>query len=117
MVITFLGTAAATSYPLAFCNCNYCTQARINGGKDFRKRSSVLINNDLLIDFGPDTVSSSFTYNKPVTNIRYLLQTHPHSDHFDASHLTTRIPEYMGVNTPPLQIHASEKTLFGMLYG
>lgn len=81
------------------------------GSKDFRKRSSIIINNNLLIDFGPDVLSASFMYGKSIANIRYLLQTHSHSDHFDPSHFTTRIPEYMGVNTPPLQLYGSEATL------
>jgi len=111
MKITFLGTAAATSYPLAFCRCDYCNQARKLGGKDFRKRSSVIINDDLLIDMGPDIMSASFMYNKSIADIRYCLQTHSHSDHFDASHLTTRVPEYMGINTPSLQVYGSRATL------
>jgi phosphoribosyl 1,2-cyclic phosphate phosphodiesterase len=111
MKITFLGTAAATSYPLAFCQCDHCKEARKLGGKNLRKRSSVIINDDLLIDLGPDVLSASFMYNKSIADIRYCLQTHPHSDHFDPSHLTTRIPEYMGVDTPPLEIYASLATL------
>ena len=81
------------------------------GGKDFRKRSSIIINNDLLIDFGPDIMSATFMHGKSIADIRYCLQTHSHSDHFDASCFTTRIPEYMGVNTTPLQLYASEATL------
>ena len=111
MKLTFLGTAAATSYPLAFCRCPNCNQARQLGGKNLRKRSSMIINDDLLIDMGPDVMSASFMYNKSIADIRYCLQTHPHSDHFDASHLTTRIPEYMGVNTAPLQLYGSKETL------
>lgn len=111
MKITFLGTAAATSYPLAFCRCDYCNQARKIGGKDFRKRSSIIINDDLLIDLGPDIMSASFMYHKSIADIRYCLQTHSHSDHFDASLFTTRVPEFMGVNTSPLQLYGSELTL------
>ncbi len=111
MKITFLGTAAATSYPLAFCRCEYCNLARKLGGKDFRKRSSIIINDDLLIDMGPDVMSASFMYDKSTADIRYCLQTHSHSDHFDASHLTTRVPEYAGVSTPSLELYGSEATL------
>jgi phosphoribosyl 1,2-cyclic phosphate phosphodiesterase len=111
MNITFLGTAAATSCPLAFCRCDFCNKARKLGGKDYRKRSSIIINNDLLVDFGPDVLSASFVYGKSIADIRYLLQTHSHSDHFDPSHFTTRIPEYMGVNIPPLHLFGSEATL------
>ena len=111
MRITFLGTAAATSYPLAFCRCEFCNTARERGGKDLRKRSSVIVNDDLLIDMGPDIVPASFLYGKSIADIRYHLQTHSHSDHFDPQVFTTRVPEYMGVNTPRLKVCASAKTL------
>src|SRR5260370_34065047 len=93
MKITFLGTAAATSYPSAFCRCKFCNTARERGGKDFRKRSSVIINDDLLIDMGPDIMSASFLYEKSIADIRYHLQTHYHSDHFDSQGFSTRSPE------------------------
>lgn len=114
MRVTFLGTAAATSYPLAFCLCKFCTTARERGGKDFRRRSSVIINQDLLIDMGPDVVSASFSCGKSIADIRYLLQTHSHSDHFDPQVFTTRVPEYQGANTPTLQVYATAKTLAKM---
>lgn len=110
MKITFLGTAAATSIPLMFCRCNTCEKARKLGGKDFRKRSSLLINQDLLIDLGPDIMSASFMYGVSIADVRYCLQTHSHSDHFDASHLSTRIPEYAVENVPNLEIYASNGT-------
>lgn len=114
MKVTFLGTAAATSYPLAFCRCKFCNTARERGGRDLRRRSAVIINQDLLIDMGPDIVPASFLYGKSIADIRYLLQTHSHSDHFDPQVFTTRVPEYGGLNTPRLQIYASAKTLAKM---
>jgi phosphoribosyl 1,2-cyclic phosphate phosphodiesterase len=111
MEFTFLGTGAATSYPLIFCHCKYCDYAREFGGKDLRKRCSVLINDDLLIDLGPDIMSASFVHRKDVSRIKHCLQTHPHSDHFDASHLSTRIPEYAGQGILPLELYASQATL------
>ncbi len=114
MKITFLGTSAATSCPLPFCRCRVCALARKNGGKDFRKRSSVLINEDLLIDFGPDVMAASFMHGVSIDKVRYWLQTHSHSDHFDASQLITRIPEYGTVGTPPLNLYASEACIENM---
>ncbi len=111
MKITFLGTGADTAYPLPFCRCVNCTQARELGGKNFRKRSSVIINDDLLIDLGPDIMPASFMHNISIADIRYCLQTHSHSDHFNASHLSTRLSEYACVNAYPLEIYASEGTL------
>ena len=107
MKIKFLGTGSAHSCPLPFCNCKMCSTSRKTGGKDFRKRSSILVNEDLLIDMGPDFMSSSFIHGVDTANIRYLLQTHSHSDHFSACHLITRIAEYASQNVKPLSIFAS----------
>ncbi len=111
MRVLFLGTSAATSFPLAFCKCRVCEQARINKGKDTRKRSSLVINDDLLIDFGPDTVTAAAMYNVDLTRIRYILQTHGHSDHFDSGHFITRHKEYAVENVQPICLIASEKTV------
>jgi len=109
MKIIFLGTAAATSFPLTFCRCKNCEDARKFKGKSIRKRSSLLIDDTILIDMGPDFVTALNMYNKDITKIKYLLQTHPHSDHFDAGHFVTRWTEYATVNAPHLDIVASEK--------
>lgn len=114
MRITFLGTSAATSCPLSFCQCDICVEARKFGGKNLRKRSSILINDDLLIDYGPDVITSSFMYNIPIDKVRYWLQTHSHSDHFDASHLITRMPEYGAINVPQLNLYASKECMKNM---
>jgi phosphoribosyl 1,2-cyclic phosphate phosphodiesterase len=114
MRLTFLGTAAATSCPLMFCRCEVCEKARKLGGPDFRKRSSLLINKDLLIDLGPDIMSASFMHGIAIADVRYCLQTHSHSDHFDASHFSTRVPEYATVNVSQLELYASNATLSKM---
>jgi len=50
MKLTFLGTAAATAMPLPFCNCNLCRTAKKLKGKNIRRRASIVINDDILID-------------------------------------------------------------------
>ncbi|CAK7027130.1 hypothetical protein KQI38_21645 [Tissierella carlieri] len=111
MKITFLGTSAATSYPLIFCRCMVCKSARINKGKDIRKRASLLINDDLLIDLDPDITTSAAMYNIDLTKIKYILQTHGHSDHFDAGHLITRLKEYATENVGHISLFASKETI------
>jgi hypothetical protein len=83
MFITFLGTAAANAFPEAFCNCRNCAQARMSGGRSLRKRSAAVINDDLLIDLGPDIMAASQIHLRPLHQVRYCLQTHPHADHLD----------------------------------
>jgi phosphoribosyl 1,2-cyclic phosphate phosphodiesterase len=111
MRITFLGTSAANAFPEAFCSCANCEQARKLGGDSLRKRSSILINDDLLIDLGPDIMSSAQQHSCPLTKVRYCLQTHPHADHLDLSHLLSRSPEYGTRGAPCLHIFASPETL------
>jgi len=95
MKITFLGTAAI-GYPLSFCNCNNCQKAKQHRGKSLRKRASLLINDELLIDLGPDVQTAMMMYQKDMGNVKYLLQTHLHSDHYSEELLTSRIP-YMTI--------------------
>ena len=111
MRIMFLGTSAATSFPLVFCKCRVCEKARINKGKDIRKRSSLIINDDMLIDFGPDVVTSAAMYDIDLTKVKYILQTHGHSDHFDAGHLITRLKEYAAENVGHICLVASVETV------
>ena len=111
MIITFLGTAAANAFPEAFCKCKNCEQARLLGGSSLRKRSSLLVNDDLLIDLNPDIMGAAQNHGCTLTNVRYCLQTHSHADHFDLSHLLSRSPEYGTLGTPILNFYASAETL------
>jgi phosphoribosyl 1,2-cyclic phosphate phosphodiesterase len=107
MVITFLGTAAAEGYPNAFCRCANCERARALGGPSLRKRSAALINDDLLIDLGPDLPTASALHGRPLTQVRYCLLTHAHADHLDPTLLLSRGPEWGVVGAPRLQLYAS----------
>lgn len=111
MKLSFLGTAAANAYPEAFCKCQNCSTARELGGKNLRKRSSALINDDLLLDLGPDIMAASQMYGISLTNVSYFLQTHPHADHMDLSHLLSRSPGFGVVGAPKLHFYASPAAL------
>lgn len=111
MNITFLGTAAANAYPEAFCRCENCVRARALGGPSLRKRSAALINDDLLIDLGPDIMAAAMLHGRPLTHVHYCLQTHAHADHLDASHLLSRSPGYGVIGAPRLHFYASGGTL------
>lgn len=111
MTLTFLGTSAANSFPEAFCSCGNCVQARALGGKSLRKRSAALVNEDLLIDLGPDIMTAAAMHGRPLTQVRYCLQTHAHADHMDPSHLLSRSPEHGTAGAPRLHFYASRATL------
>jgi phosphoribosyl 1,2-cyclic phosphate phosphodiesterase len=111
MKLTFLGTAASEGYPNAFCACDNCQQARELGGPSLRKRCSALINDDLLIDFGPDLMAAALQHKLHLAHIRYGLQTHEHSDHLDPSHFSSR-SQFCGVyGNPRLHYFASQGAL------
>jgi Cft2 family RNA processing exonuclease len=50
-------------------------------------------------------------HNVSLTNVRYCLQTHPHADHLDLSHLLARSPGFGVVGAPQLRFYASPVTL------
>jgi len=111
MKFTFLGTAAANAFPEAFCACANCQSARRQGGPSLRKRSAALINDDLLIDLGPDVMAACQAHGVSLVNVQYCLQTHPHSDHLDPSHFESRSPGFGVVGAPVLNFYASPETL------
>ena len=81
MRLIFLGTAAAEGYPGVFCNCPNCNQARALGGRNLRLRSALLVNDNLLIDFGPDLLGAAQRSNLNLSQVTTALVTHAHSDH------------------------------------
>jgi phosphoribosyl 1,2-cyclic phosphate phosphodiesterase len=111
MQITFLGTSAANAYPEAFCRCDRCQKARALGGPSLRKRSAALINDDLLLDLGPDVMAAAQMHDVPLTGVQYCLCTHPHADHLDLSHLLSRSPPFGVVGAPRLHFYASPPAL------
>ena len=111
MQLTFLGTGAASAVPLPFCDCRLCRAARRLRGNDLRARAALLVNDDLMIDFGPDAVPAAQRMGKDLTRVRTLLITHAHGDHFDPGHLVTRAAEYGCQNPPPLLLAASPASL------
>lgn len=71
MKITFLGTGAA-DWPLK----------RPYGAAEFRRFSSALIDDCLLIDPGPQVMDALDELNIGASQIQYIINTHNHSDHF-----------------------------------
>jgi phosphoribosyl 1,2-cyclic phosphodiesterase len=111
MRITFLGTSGSEGFPAAFCTCERCTEARRLGGKNVRRRSSVLINDDLLVDLGPDVPASLQVLGLSLTAVRDVVITHAHDDHFIPVTLKYRLPRYGAGDLATLRLHGSAPTL------
>lgn len=73
MKILFLGTGAA-DWPLE----------RQDGMTEFRRLSSALVDDILLIDPGPQVLGALSAYGKDPAAVRYIINTHRHGDHYCA---------------------------------
>lgn len=102
MKIKFLGTAAAEAFPAMFCDCENCKKARNLGGKNIRTRSQTLIDNDLFIDYPCDTYYHAITHNINLLDIKNILITHIHDDHFYPNDLNWMAK---GFSCPPKDWH------------
>ncbi|SHE27186.1 phosphoribosyl 1,2-cyclic phosphate phosphodiesterase [Marinitoga hydrogenitolerans DSM 16785] len=96
MELLFLGTAASEGFPNPFCSCENCQKAREEGKKSIRLRSSLLIDNEILIDFGPDILSSVNRFGMELSDIKHILITHGHSDHLFFKNFEYRNPIFSG---------------------
>lgn len=109
MRIQYLGTAAAEGWPAPFCHCLRCEGARKMKGRNYRSRPQVLINDDLLMDYGPDTFYHSHVYDIDMDKVKTVLLTHSHSDHFHPLDLILRVPPYaFGQNQEIMQLFGNE---------
>lgn len=72
MKITFLGTGAA----------DWRLQQHKNV-EGFRRNSSVLIDDCFLIDPGPDVPDALMTFGKDAREIKYVINSHKHPDHYN----------------------------------
>ena len=90
MKIQYLGTSAAEGIPAIFCECSTCKKARSIGGRNIRTRSQAMIDDELLIDFPPDTYMHFLQYHLPLSKITHCFITHSHADHFYPEDLQMR---------------------------
>lgn len=106
MRLTFLGTSAPEGNPSPFCECENCNYVRIHKGKNVRIGASLLINDDLLIDFGPDVTRSFNNLGLSMNSVKYCLVTHCHFDHFYPGNIFNR-------RIGPRTTEINELTIYG----
>lgn len=100
MKLTYYGTAAAEGWPALYCNCESCKTARKLKGKNIRTRCQALVNDDLLIDFPPDTYLHVLNYGLDLDKVKDIIVTHNHEDHFYVEDLANRQAGYCSVRAP-----------------
>lgn len=109
MKITFNGTGASEGFPAVFCECEHCLKARTMDEKNFRTRSSCLIDEALLVDFSADTYARCLYGKLNLTKVKSIIITHSHSDHFYPQDLCKAMPPFAQNNRKaPLRIYGNE---------
>lgn len=107
MKILYLGTGAAEGVPAMFCNCSYCKQIRELGESEFHTRSQIILDGTVCIDFPPEAYSHSLKYGVNLSELKYLLVTHSHMDHFYAHDFILRGYQYAQVAEPVMEIYGN----------
>ena len=114
MKLKFLGTAAAEAIPALWCECEVCRKAKIRGGKEIRRRCSYLLDDDTLIDFGPDAYWQSIEFGIDLPSIDRIVFTHSHEDHLNPVDLFWRNSPCFSRVTKPLTVIGSRR-IFGTI--
>lgn len=115
MQLRFLGTSAAGGFPNPHCACENCLAARAEGGKSIRFQSSAMIDDDLIIDFGPDLLGAAMRHCVDFTTVHWALQTHPHHDHLLPLHAVARSASWAAQRVPPLTWFGAEATVHAVV--
>lgn len=110
MKIHYFGSAACEGWPAVFCDCDACRKARSLGGKNIRTRAQALIDDTLLIDLPPDSYYHALRSGLKLFEIRTLLITHSHQDHFYPAELVMRADPYAHIrNDSLLNVYGNDK--------
>lgn len=112
MIFRFIGTGASEGYPAPFCGCSTCQEAKDLGGKNLRRRSCAVIDDQVLLDFGPDLYTANLTGLVDLSAVTTIVFTHSHPDHLYERELVNLLPP-MAVANPnlPLTIYGNETVI------
>ncbi len=110
MKIKVLGSAAAEALPAPWCECEVCKYAREHKGKDVRRRTCYCIDDDTLVDFGPDIFYQSIDFNINLVDIKRVFITHSHADHLNPLEFEWRRAGF-SVVTQYIDLYANQHSL------
>jgi phosphoribosyl 1,2-cyclic phosphate phosphodiesterase len=102
--VVFLGTGAADIHSPDSCRCSNCTYIRDHGHRNPRRFSSLYVAPGLVIDFSTTGMSGLAAVGIAPTDIKCLLITHSHGDHFDAPSIVRLADERAKKTTEPLPV-------------
>lgn len=88
MRVRLLGTGSADGWPNVFCECASCAVERLAGRS--RAATSAVIDDAILVDFGPSTAIAARRAGISFAAIEHVLITHGHADHLAPEFLLWR---------------------------
>lgn len=98
--VRLLGTGSADGWPNPWCSCASCAWAR--QAEQLRTHTSVLVDDELLLDFGPDVPRAASRLGLSLGGVRWLLLGHGHPDHSSPPALMWR--NWSSSATQPLEV-------------
>ena len=113
MRIHILGSGAAEGWPAVYCRCNACQRARARGGRSIRSRSATLVDGRFQFDWSSDAYMQGLRDGVALSDVRHLIFTHTHRDHYYPSELVFRRPPFAH-QTLPLTIWADAWAIEGI---
>jgi len=106
------GSAAAEAIPAIHCACPTCVEAWKRGGRNIRTRTAYNLGDDVRVDFGPDSYAHALAIGRGYSDLRHLLVTHSHEDHWQPHELAYRRPGFCVVpDGPPLRVYGNGEVL------
>ena len=93
--------------PSVFCECDKCKLIKSLGESEYRTRSQVMIDDCLSIDFPPDAYYHALKFGVNFSDLKYVLATHSHMDHFYAHDFILRGYKYAKLSLPHLEIYGN----------
>ena len=108
MEVVLLGTGAADGWPNPFCRCASCEDARRCGV--LRGQTSALVDDELLIDCGPEAPGATSRLGRTLAGVGHLLITHAPplgvGDDDDRAHIGIEaLHRVLEVLSPGLHLH------------
>ncbi|MFS3130513.1 bifunctional adenosylcobinamide kinase/adenosylcobinamide-phosphate guanylyltransferase [Nocardioides sp. Bht2] len=88
MAVRLIGTGAADGWPTPFCSCASCTAERSAGR--VRAQAAALVDGQVLLDCAPSTPLAAERLGISLADVRLILHTHQHTDHFSPATLMYR---------------------------
>lgn len=111
MNLKLLGTGAADGIPAYCSNSEASKWAREHGGKDVRTRAAALLDDEIKLDFGPDTLTQIREQNVDCSLWSAVVFTHSDEDHLAVSELQYFLYPFCDSEALPFSIYGNRKVL------